>query len=420
MRRRHRLRPAEPDDFVFETSDSALSDWLQIKTVSVLGRPAAAVRRTDRGRDPDHEHHARVRHRADAGDRDPQIARAPVGGDILDQFLVEATTLSLLGAIAGIGLGVALSTARRALSPLPATIAPMVAGGGRHRRCGCRHRVRRVSRIAGRATGPDRRACAPNDRTGDARTRVGHGSDGRCSGWERVRRSHSTRFGRTVFGPGSRSWGSRLASSSSPPCPPRSTGSIPESEQSLAAAGPTTFFVTRWPMQSTRCSGDAGSCPWRHNKPLSVREAAIVGRSPTVHAVIAHMNTTAVAKVNDRVLSAANVDAYTAAWLEVDPGSVGHRSHVHGARKRRCLTRRARQRRRGQGPVSGRQPRRRNDHARRPPVPGDRRVPDARQLLRPGEQTKGDRPVRDGSSPAGGRHPLAGSDGEAARRRVAR
>lgn len=93
-------------------------------------------------------------------------------------------------------------------------------------------------------------------------------------------------------------------------------------ESSLAAAGPTTFFVTRWPIAVTSCSGDAGSCPWRHNKPLTVREVAILGGLSSIHAVIAHTNTTAVAKVNDRVLGAANVDAYTPAWLEVDPGSV--------------------------------------------------------------------------------------------------
>src|SRR5580693_10270968 len=73
-------------------------------------------------------------------------------------------------------------------------------------------------------------------------------------------------------------------------------------ESSLAAAGPTTFFVTRWPIAVTSCSGDAGSCPWRHNKPLTVREVAILGGLPSIHAVIAHTNTTAVAKVNDRVL----------------------------------------------------------------------------------------------------------------------
>jgi putative ABC transport system permease protein len=93
-------------------------------------------------------------------------------------------------------------------------------------------------------------------------------------------------------------------------------------EASLAAAGPTTFYVTRWPIQVNSCTGDAGSCPWRHNRPLSLREVAVIGALASVHAVIAHVNTTALAKVNDRVLRGANVDAYTAAWLEVDPGSV--------------------------------------------------------------------------------------------------
>src|ERR1043166_7151929 len=38
--------------------------------------------------------------------------------------------------------------------------------------------------------------------------------------------------------------------------------------KSIAAAGPTTFFVTRWPMEINNCNGSADSCPWRHNSPL--------------------------------------------------------------------------------------------------------------------------------------------------------
>ncbi len=37
MRRRHKLHPAEGDDFVFETSESALGDWKQIKSFMVYG-----------------------------------------------------------------------------------------------------------------------------------------------------------------------------------------------------------------------------------------------------------------------------------------------------------------------------------------------------------------------------------------------
>ncbi len=44
--------------------------------------------------------------------------------DILRQFLVEATTLSILGAAIGIGLGIGLAKLISAFSPLPAAVAP--------------------------------------------------------------------------------------------------------------------------------------------------------------------------------------------------------------------------------------------------------------------------------------------------------
>ena len=56
--------------------------------------------------------------------------------DILSQFLVEATTLSILGAAVGIGLGIALAYIIAAVTPLPAAVAPwsiaaaLLTGGG--------------------------------------------------------------------------------------------------------------------------------------------------------------------------------------------------------------------------------------------------------------------------------------------------
>ena len=93
-------------------------------------------------------------------------------------------------------------------------------------------------------------------------------------------------------------------------------------ESELAAAGPTTFYVTRWPMSVNSCNGSADSCPWRHNKPLTVGEATQIGALSSVHAVIVHVNTTALARVNDRSLSSVNVDAYTPGWTEVDPSVI--------------------------------------------------------------------------------------------------
>lgn len=109
-------------------------------------------------------------------------------------------------------------------------------------------------------------------------------------------------------------------------------------EGSLAAAGPTTFYVTRWPMEVNACNGSDDSCPWRHNAPLTTSEAALLEGIPGVGDVVVHFGTSAAAKYKDRSLSAATVDAYTAGWTEVDGSTIDpgrtftHWEEVDGSR----------------------------------------------------------------------------------------
>ena len=123
MRRRHGLRPGQKDDFVFETSESALKEWLTIKRYLVLAGmvlPAIGlvvgaivimnimlVAVAERTRE--------------IGIRKSIGARRR---DILAQFLVESATLSVVGAAIGVALGIGLSQAVAAVSPLPAAVAP--------------------------------------------------------------------------------------------------------------------------------------------------------------------------------------------------------------------------------------------------------------------------------------------------------
>ena len=123
MRGRHTLRPAQPDDFALETSEGALDFFGKIKQNLVLAGvvlPAfgllvgaivimnimlvAVAERT-----------------REIGIRKALGAKRR---DIMAQFLVEAATLSTVGAALGITLGIAISQGIAAATPLPARVAP--------------------------------------------------------------------------------------------------------------------------------------------------------------------------------------------------------------------------------------------------------------------------------------------------------
>jgi putative ABC transport system permease protein len=122
MRRRHKLRPSQADDFALESSQSALSQWLSIKKYLVLAGivlPAIGlvvgaivimnimlVAVAERTRE--------------IGVRKSLGARRR---DILAQFLAESTTLSVLGAAFGVALGIGLARLVAAFTPLPTGIA---------------------------------------------------------------------------------------------------------------------------------------------------------------------------------------------------------------------------------------------------------------------------------------------------------
>ena len=122
MRSVRKLRPGQKDNFVLETSSSALSFFAKIKQYLVLAGvvlPAIGlivgaivimnimlVAVAERTRE--------------IGVRKSLGARRR---DIMAQFLVESTTLSIFGAMVGVALGAALAKVISALTPLPASVA---------------------------------------------------------------------------------------------------------------------------------------------------------------------------------------------------------------------------------------------------------------------------------------------------------
>ena len=87
-------------------------------------------------------------------------------------------------------------------------------------------------------------------------------------------------------------------------------------------AGPTTFFVYRYPITLEACDGSDDTCKWRNNPPLRLREAEAIKRLETVHGVTIRTGINAPMKHRDRQLASSSVNAFTANWLEVSGGDL--------------------------------------------------------------------------------------------------
>jgi putative ABC transport system permease protein len=123
MRVRRGLRPAEPNNFHLETSEAALSEWEKISTILFMALPGlVAISLVVGGIVIMNIMLMAVAERT----REIGIRKAlgAKGRDIMAQFIVESATLSVTGAILGIGTGILLAFTVREFTPLPAAVAP--------------------------------------------------------------------------------------------------------------------------------------------------------------------------------------------------------------------------------------------------------------------------------------------------------
>ena len=123
LRGQRHLRPAQPDNFVMETSESALQWFERMKGImTIAGTALPAIGLIVGGMVIMNIMLVAVAERTrEIGIRKSLGARRR---DILSQFLVEAATLSTLGAIIGIALGITAAKVIEWRTPLPAAVAP--------------------------------------------------------------------------------------------------------------------------------------------------------------------------------------------------------------------------------------------------------------------------------------------------------
>ena len=127
MRVRRGLKPTEQNNFALQTAEGALEGWRKISRVLFAALPGlVAISLVVGGIVIMNIMLMAVAERT----REIGIRKA-LGAkrrDIMAQFVVESATLSLTGALIGIGLGIALAFTIKALTPFPAAVAPWSVG----------------------------------------------------------------------------------------------------------------------------------------------------------------------------------------------------------------------------------------------------------------------------------------------------
>jgi putative ABC transport system permease protein len=123
LRAHRHVPPGKGDNFALETSDAALSFFAELRSrLIVFGTALPAIGLVVGAMVIMNIMLVAVAERtAEIGVRK---ALGATRGDIMSQFLVEASTLSVIGAGIGIGLGIGLAKLVEHLTPMPAAVAP--------------------------------------------------------------------------------------------------------------------------------------------------------------------------------------------------------------------------------------------------------------------------------------------------------
>ncbi len=96
-------------------------------------------------------------------------------------------------------------------------------------------------------------------------------------------------------------------------------------EDDFASAGPTAFFVSRYPISFEPCDGSENTCKWLRNPPIRSNETAALRRLSSVGAVGEQINWSTSVKYYDRELPSVSIEGISFEVIDIsaqdiDPG----------------------------------------------------------------------------------------------------
>jgi putative ABC transport system permease protein len=86
------------------------------------------------------------------------------------------------------------------------------------------------------------------------------------------------------------------------------------------STGPTTFFVSRFPISFEACDGTDDTCKWFRNPPLSLDDVAAIDRLPTIRTTGARLDMQRPIAYKDKRLTGIVVNGFTGNWQQIDGG----------------------------------------------------------------------------------------------------
>jgi putative ABC transport system permease protein len=87
-------------------------------------------------------------------------------------------------------------------------------------------------------------------------------------------------------------------------------------------AGPSTFFVSRFPINFEACDGTDDTCKWRSNPRISNQEVQTIAALPGIATVTARLNDQGPISYRQHTMPSPSITAYTANWTDVDGGDI--------------------------------------------------------------------------------------------------